>query len=74
MGYPLIALVASIALTLHHVAMTDASRWSKLAVGIVVLASLVIWRYAPQWLVIATLLQVGAGVYMLVYLRWHGAA
>lgn len=69
MGYVFIPLVASIVLALHHVAFTDASRWSKLALATIVLASLAIWRYYPRWMVIATVVQVGASVYMLLYLK-----
>jgi hypothetical protein len=71
-GYAFIPVVASIILMVHHVAITDASRWSKLVVAVVVIASLAIWRFAPQWLVLATILQVATSVYMLVYLKWHG--
>ena len=74
MGYPFIPLIASIILMLHHVAITDASRPSKVTVVGVVVASLAIWRYAPQWLLLATLLQVAISIYMLVYLRWRGDA
>jgi hypothetical protein len=74
MGYAFIPVVVSIILMLHHAAITDASRWSKFTVVGVVAVSLAIWRYAPQWLVLATLLQVVISVYMLMYLRWHGDA
>ncbi len=69
MGYSVIPVIASIVLVLHHVVITDASRWSKLFVATVVAASLAIWRYYPQWLIFATLMQVGASIYMLGYLR-----
>ena len=69
MGYIAIPLVASIILVIHHVAFTDASRWSKVIVASAVVGSLVIWRYFPLWLVFATLLESAASVYMLVCLR-----
>ena len=69
MGYAFIPVIASIILVLHHVALTDASRWSKLIVATAVAASLAIWRYYPEWLVLATVVQVGASIYMLLYLR-----
>ncbi len=62
-------MIASIVLAVHHVAITDASRRSKLVIGTAVAASLAIWLYYPKWLVLATLEQVGASIYMLVYLR-----
>jgi hypothetical protein len=79
MPYGLIPLIAAVFLTLRHLAITDASRRSKLAVATVVVASLAISRYAPQWGVLAMLLQVGASIYMLVYWkiegnRWEGSA
>ena len=69
MGYAVIPVLASIILVLHHVAFTDASRLSKFIVATAVAASLAIWRYYPQWLVLATLVQVGTSIYMLLYLR-----
>ncbi len=72
MGYGFILVVAAVILALRHLAFTDASRWSKLAVATIVIASLVISRYAPQWMVLPTLLQVGASIYMLVYWKVEG--
>ncbi len=69
MGYGFIPLIASIVLAVHHVAFTDASRSSKVTIVTVVAASLAIWRYYPQRLVLATLLQVAASIYLLMYLR-----
>ncbi|MBP1779448.1 MAG: hypothetical protein H6Q86_5459, partial [candidate division NC10 bacterium] len=43
----------------------EASARSRVALGSTVLASLVIWWSYPQWLVVATLLQVGASIYVL---------
>ena len=69
MGYGFIPLIASIVLGIHHVAISDASRPSKWTVATVLAASLFIWRYHPRWLVVATLLQVAASVYVLVSMR-----
>ncbi len=69
MGYAVIPIVASIVLMLHHVVATDASSKSKWFVAIVVVASMAVWRFFPQWIVLATLTQVAASVYMLVYLK-----
>ena len=71
MGYGLIPIVASITLMLHHVAITEASHSSKVSVVGVVTVSLAILWYWPQWLVVATLLQVGISIYMLMHLRWN---
>ncbi|MFB3105210.1 MAG: hypothetical protein ACE1ZA_09790 [Pseudomonadales bacterium] len=69
MGYAVIPIVASIVLMLHHVVVTDAPSKSKWFVAIVVAASMAVWRFFPQWIVLATLTQVAASVYMLVYLK-----
>jgi hypothetical protein len=71
MGYGLIPPVASIALAIHHVALTDASRLSKLTVVTVVAVSFAVSHFWPQWTVLAILMQVGASIYMLLYLRVH---
>ncbi len=73
MGYVVIPLVASIILVIHHVALTDASRWSKSIVASVVVVTLVVWNSFPQWLIVATLLQSAVSVYMLVYLKVRDA-
>ena len=73
MGYAVIPVIAAIVLALHHVFVLDAPRRSKLVVVLVVGLSLVIWRVFPRHSLLATLLQVGAGVYMLMFLRWHNA-
>jgi hypothetical protein len=69
--YGLLGLVASVVLALHHVAMTEASRRSKLAVSIVVAGSWAIWwnYYQWQWRVLVIVLQVSVSVYTLVYLK-----
>ena len=69
MGYGVIPVIASIVLAIHHVAITDASRRSKVVIGTLVTASLVIWQFYPRWAVLATVVQVGASMYMLVYLK-----
>ena len=73
MAYGVIPIIASILLAVHHVAATDATRRSKLLVGLVVAASLAVWWHYPKWLVPAMLVQVGVSIYMLVYLRVQGA-
>ena len=72
MGYGFIPLIASIVLLLHHIALTDASRRSKSVVATAVGASLVVWQYYPRWLIFATVVQAGASVYMLIYLKLQG--
>ena len=69
--YSLITLVAAIALAVHHVAMTDAPRLSKLAVSIAVAVSLVIWwnYWQWQWRVTMIVLTAAVSVYMLTYLK-----
>ena len=69
MPYSVIALVASVALCVYYVAVTEASGRSKVAVSVIVLASLIVWRYRPQWLVLATLLQAATGIYVLIYFK-----
>ena len=74
MGYGVVPIIASILLAVHHVAATDATRRSKLLVGLVVGASPAIWWYYPNWLVLAMLVQVRVSIYMLVYLRAQEAS
>ena len=69
MGYAVIPIIVSFVLGIQHIFLTDASRWSKLLVTIVVATSFVIWWYYAQWIVVATLMQVGVSIYMIVYLR-----
>ena len=69
MGYELIPLVISVGLAIRYLMLGDASVGSKAAVTIAVGASLVIWWRYPLWLVAATLLQVGASIYVLIYLK-----
>jgi hypothetical protein len=69
--YGLMTLVASVALALHHVAITDAPRTSKLVVSIVAVASASIWWNYPQWQwrVPAMVLMAAVSIYALVYLK-----
>ena len=71
MGYGVIPIIAAILLAIHHVVVTDASRTSKIVMTVTVVVSLVIWQYYPRRILFATLLQVTASIYMLVYLRLH---
>lgn len=69
MGYAVIPIVASIVLALHHVFVSEASARSKAVVIVTVGVSVLIWRYAPRWLVAATVMQVAVSIYMLLCLR-----
>ena len=69
MGYAVIPIIASVILAVHHVALAEASRRSKLTVAVVVAVSLVIWRFFPRWLIVATLLQVAVSIYALMHLQ-----
>ena len=69
MGYGIIPLFAAVILGIHHVFLSDASWRSKAIVAVLVAASLAIRKNAPPWPVIATLVQVGVGIYLLVRLR-----
>jgi hypothetical protein len=69
MPYALIAMVAAILLGIRYLILGDASLRSKIVVVAVVLASLVIWWYFPQWMVLAIFLQVGVSLFVLLYLR-----
>jgi hypothetical protein len=69
MPYELVALVISGGLAVRYLMMREASVASKTAVAVAVGASLIIWWRYPAWLVAATLLQVGASIYVLVYLK-----
>jgi len=69
MPYQLVPFLTSLGLGIWYVLNREASARSRVALGSTVLASLVIWWSYPQWLVVATLLQVGASIYVLVYLR-----
>jgi len=69
MGYVSIPLVVCIVLLIHHVAATEASRRSKLLVTVLVAVSIMIGRFFPHWSLLSMLTQVGAGIYMLVWLK-----
>jgi hypothetical protein len=68
-GYSLIPLLAAIALGFHFVVIVDASPRSKAIIGGMVVLSLVLFFRIPRYLVVATLLQVAASIYVLVYLK-----
>lgn len=74
MPYSLIPLLASIILGAVHVTATGASTLSKLVVSLLIGASLFVWWAYPQWLIVATLIQVAVSIYVIVYLRIHGYA
>ena len=69
--YSLLTLVAAIALAVHHVVITEASRLSKLAVTIAVVAALAIWWNCWQWQWRVTMIGLTAAVsvYTLTYLK-----
>ena len=69
--YSLLFLVAAIALAVHHVAMTDAPRLSKLAVSVAVIAAIAIWWncWQWQWRVVLIVLMAAVSVYTLTYLK-----
>ena len=74
MFYFLIPLFGSVLLGCQHLFLTDASRRSKIAVAVIVITSLLVFWYFPAWMVLATLLQVGVSLYMLLYLKWSRIA
>jgi hypothetical protein len=69
MPYALIAMVAAILLGLRYLILGDASLRSKVFVATAVGASLVIWWYFPEWMVVAIFLQVGVSIFVLLYFR-----
>jgi hypothetical protein len=69
MPYELVALVVSGGLAVRYLSMSDPSTASKAAVGAVVGASLIVWWRYPEQMVVAVLLQVGASLYVLIYLK-----
>lgn len=74
MPYVLILLAASILLGAYYVAIVDASSRSKVAVGFAVGGILAVTWWRPQWFVVSTLLQLGVGVYVLLYLKAYRRA
>ena len=70
--YALIPLVVSIILGVVYLVRPEVSLRSKAVVTTAIAASLIVWRWYPQWLVIATLLQVGASIYVLLYFKVQG--
>jgi hypothetical protein len=69
MPYALIAMLAALLLGVRYLVLGDASLRSKIAVVAAVVASLVIWWYFPQWMVVAILLQVGVSLFVMLYLK-----
>lgn len=69
MPYALIAMLAAMVLGVRYVTLSDASLRSKVVVGAVVAASLVIWLSYPQWMIVAVLLQVAVSLFVLLYLE-----
>jgi hypothetical protein len=69
MPYALITLILAAGLAAYYVLGTDASRWSKAVVAVIVIASLLVSRYRPQWLLVAQVIQAAAGIFVLVYLK-----
>jgi hypothetical protein len=69
MPYELAASVISVGLAVRFFFMKKPSVASKAAVAVVVGASLMIWWRYPEWMVAATLLQVGASIYIMMYLK-----
>ena len=74
MPYALIAMLAAITLGARYVAVGNASMGSKIAVGAIVAASLVIWWLYPEWMVVAILLQVAVSLFVLLYLKLNPSA
>ena len=71
MPYGLIPLVASVLLGVRYLASEDASGGSKVAVGGIVAARLLIWWRYPQWLLVATVFQAAVSIYVLIYFKVH---
>ena len=69
MPYHVIAVVAAVFLGILYLANPDASLRSKLAVVTLVAASLIVGGWYPRWLVVATVVQSGVGVYVLLFLK-----
>ena len=67
MPYFLIPLVASLVLGTRFILMQDPSRGLKVAVGVAVALSLVIWWKYPALEVLTTLVQAGVSIFVLVY-------
>ena len=69
MPYGAIPLVASILLGAYFVVLGETSRRSRVAVAAVVFVALLIDRRFPRWSFVATVLQAGVGVYVILYLK-----
>jgi hypothetical protein len=67
--YGLLGLLLALGLSIRYFASGEASRRSKLVLAVVLAVSLLIsWRY-PHLLAVATVLQAGVGIYVLIYLK-----
>lgn len=73
MPYSIIALVAVVFLSVRHMLDTEASNHSKVIVVCLALLSLWAWFRFPRWDYLATLVQVGVSIYVLIYLRVTGS-
>jgi hypothetical protein len=69
MPYELIALVIAAGLGVRYFFMKEASARSKAVVAVALGTSVAIWLRYPNWVFLATLLQVGVAIYVLMYLR-----
>lgn len=69
MPYGLIPLIGSIALAIYFLMLDDTTLRARIAVAGVVTFSLVLWWNFPRWSLLATLLQVVVGIYVLLHLR-----
>ena len=67
MLYVLVPLIAVIFLTFHYVVRSEASARSKWIVGCLTVISLVAWWRFPKWDFLATILQVGISIYIILY-------
>lgn len=71
MPYFLIPLVASIALGVLFVTLTEARPAEKASVAVAVVISLFIWRMLPRLLFVATLIQVVVSIFVLMRWQWE---
>jgi len=69
--YFYIPLISSLILRLVYATNAEASSRSRLIVSVIVAVSAAIWWWYSQWLLLATLLQAGVSIYVLLYLKVH---
>jgi hypothetical protein len=72
MAYSLIPLFLVVGLGVPYVALTEAPALAKITVAALVGLSLILLFGFPHLLLVATLIQVGVSVYIVVYLKIHG--